>query len=84
METVLPLTADGHSSSIVLSDWMPALRRLRELRLRAALTQDELAERAGVARTTILRLEAGSPNPNPRTIRKVARVLKVKPSDLMG
>lgn len=84
MESVLPLTVDEHSSKLSTSDWMPALTRLRELRQRAALTQSELADRAGVARTTVLRLEAGSPNPNPSTIRRLARVLKVKPSDLMG
>lgn len=61
---------------------MPRLIRLRELRLRAALTQLELAERAGVARTTIVRLEQGDPNVLPTTLRKLARALKVKPTDL--
>jgi DNA-binding XRE family transcriptional regulator len=63
---------------------MPALTRLREVRQKAALTQLELAERAGVARTTVMRLEAGWKNPNPHTVRKLARVLRVKPVDLMG
>ena len=61
---------------------VPALSRLREFRLRAALTQDELATRAGVARTTIIRLEQGDPNVQPSTLRKLARALKVKPADL--
>ena len=61
---------------------MPRLIRLRELRLRAALTQLELAERAGVARTTIVRLEQGDPNVLPTTLRKLARALKVRPTDL--
>lgn len=63
---------------------LPRLTRLRELRLRAALTQTELAERAGVARTTIVRLEAGDPNVLPPTLRKIARALHVRPRDLIG
>lgn len=62
---------------------VPRLTRLRDARLRAALTQAELAERAGVARTTIIRLEAGDPNVLPPTLRKLARALKVKPSALL-
>ena len=62
---------------------MPRLTRLRELRVRAAMTQAELAERAGVARTTIIRLEAGDPNVLPPTLRKLARALRVRPTDLI-
>jgi transcriptional regulator with XRE-family HTH domain len=61
---------------------MPALIRLRDLRLRAALTQIDLAERAGVSRATIIRLEQGDPNVLPTTLRKLARALRVKPTDL--
>jgi DNA-binding XRE family transcriptional regulator len=62
---------------------MPRLTRLRELRLRAAMTQAELAEASGVARTTIIRLEAGDPNALPPTLRKLARALRLRrPSDL--
>lgn len=64
---------------------MPRLTRLRDLRLRAALTQAELAEASGVARTTIVRLEAGDPNALPPTIRKLQRALKLRrPSQLWG
>lgn len=61
---------------------VPRLDRLRELRLRAAMTQIDLAERSGVARTTIIRLESGDPNPHPSTVKKLARALKVKPPAL--
>jgi DNA-binding XRE family transcriptional regulator len=61
---------------------VPPLIRLRELRLEAALSQADLAERAGVARTTIVRLEAGDPNVLPSTLRKLARALRCKPTDL--
>jgi transcriptional regulator with XRE-family HTH domain len=63
---------------------MPALPRLRELRLREALSQRDLAELAGVAHTTVVRLEAGDRNANPSTVRKLAAALKVKPRELMG
>jgi len=61
---------------------VPRLTRLRDLRLQAALSQADLAERAGVARTTIIRLEAGDPNVLPSTLRKLARALRVKPAQL--
>lgn len=73
-----PLTS--FDPSIV--EQMPRLSRLRDLRLRAAMTQAELAERAGVARTTIVRLEQGDPNVLPTTLRKLARALRVRPTDL--
>jgi transcriptional regulator with XRE-family HTH domain len=59
------------------------LTRLRDLRLRAALTQAELADRAGLARTTIVRLEAGAPTARPPTLRLLQRALGLKqPTDL--
>ena len=63
---------------------MPALTRLRELRVRRALNQRELATLSGVAQSTIVRLEHGDPNVNPSTIRKLARALKVDPAELLG
>lgn len=54
---------------------MPALGRLRYWRVRAGLTQDELAEKAHLTRTTIIRLEAGDPNPRVTTLRRLARAL---------
>jgi len=72
-----------NQSTIVGLDPMPRLTKLRYLRERAALTQDELAEKAHVARTTVIRLEQGDPNANPSTVRKLARALKVKPAELM-
>jgi transcriptional regulator with XRE-family HTH domain len=60
------------------------LVNLRALRLRAALSQQDLAEASGVAHTTIVRLEAGQPNAYPSTVRKLAAALKVKPRELMG
>jgi transcriptional regulator with XRE-family HTH domain len=57
--------------------------RLRELRHRRVLTLEELAEKAGVGRNTIWRLEHGVMGAQPRTIRKLANALDVEPEDLV-
>lgn len=63
---------------------MPVLARLRDLRIRAGLTQTELAVRAKVSRTTVIRLEGGDPNVRPTTLRRLARALHRKPEELIG
>jgi transcriptional regulator with XRE-family HTH domain len=57
--------------------------RLRELTRRRVLTLEELAEKAGVGRNTIWRLEHGVMGAQPRTIRKLAKALDVEPEDLV-
>jgi transcriptional regulator with XRE-family HTH domain len=57
--------------------------RLRSLRLHHALSQAELADRARVSRTTVIRLERGDQSAHPATLRKLAHALKVKPHELM-
>jgi transcriptional regulator with XRE-family HTH domain len=56
--------------------------KLKELREDAALSISELADAAGVSRTTIWHLEKEGGNAQPRTIRKLARALGVEPRDL--
>ena len=58
--------------------------RLRELRRRRVLTLEELAEKAGVGRNTIWRLEHGVMGAQPRTIRKLAKALDVEPEELVA
>jgi len=60
---------------------MNGLRRAREHR---ALTQAELAERAGVMPATISRLENGQQRAYPSTVRKLAKALGVEPALLYG
>lgn len=52
------------------------------IRERKALTQEELARKAGINRVTLARIEAGA-EPYPPTTRKLADALGVEPSDLM-
>lgn len=55
---------------------------MRNRRLELALSQEEVAERAGLARSTVLKAEAGR-RLRPSTIRKLARALRCRPSDLV-
>lgn len=51
------------------------LRELEMARKHAALTQEELAARAGLSRMTIQRLESGKLDPRFSTLQEIARVL---------
>jgi transcriptional regulator with XRE-family HTH domain len=48
------------------------------------MSQEELAERSGVARDTISKLESGHRKAYPTTIRKLAAGLDVEPQLLLG
>ena len=50
--------------------------RIKELRARYDLTQEDLAKRVGVRRETILYLERGKYNPSLMLAHEVAKVLK--------
>ncbi len=56
--------------------------RLKTLRIEQALTQEELAEKAGVARNTVARLERDENEPHMPTVRKLAAALEVHPREL--
>ena len=55
------------------------LKRLREDRL---LTQAELAERAGIALSSLVRIENDQVDPRFSSIRKLARALDADPKEL--
>jgi transcriptional regulator with XRE-family HTH domain len=58
--------------------------KLKATRTRRLLTQDELAERAGVSQSTIANIERDNAEPQFRTIRKLAKALDVDPTELLG
>lgn len=55
---------------------------LKRLRIRNALTQAELAEKAGLTHAAVARIERNEAEPRPTTLRKLAVALSVKPADL--
>ncbi len=57
--------------------------RLKELRMRRAMTQDELAEAAGIGKNTVNRIERNHTEPRPPTLRKLAQALDVDPAELI-
>jgi putative transcriptional regulator len=56
--------------------------RIKELRARHNLTQDDLARKVGVRRETILFLEKGKYNPSLKLAHDIAKALKTKIDDL--
>jgi transcriptional regulator with XRE-family HTH domain len=58
--------------------------KLREVRTKRLLTQDELADKAGVSQSTIANIERDNAEPQFRTIRKLAKALEIDPTELLG
>jgi transcriptional regulator with XRE-family HTH domain len=56
------------------------IRRLRDAR---ALTQQELAARAGITAAALSRIERNNAEPRPTTRRKLAQALEVDPAELV-
>lgn len=56
------------------------IKRLRDAR---ALTQEELATRAGITVAALSRIERNSAEPRPTTRRKLAEALGVDPAELV-
>lgn len=57
---------------------------LKNARERKEITQKELAERIGVAKSTYSLYESGNREPNVQTIRKITDVLEVTADELLG
>jgi transcriptional regulator with XRE-family HTH domain len=62
---------------------MPSVSSLRRIRESRFLTQQELADRAGIHRVTIANLEGGREEARFSTIRKLAAALDVEPAALV-
>jgi transcriptional regulator with XRE-family HTH domain len=58
--------------------------KLKEVRTKRLLTQDELAEKAGVSQSTIANIERNHAEPQFRTIRKLVKALDIDPTELLG
>ena len=56
--------------------------RIKELRARYDMTQDDLARKVGVRRETILYLEKGKYNPSLMLAHQIAKALKTTIDDL--
>jgi putative transcriptional regulator len=50
--------------------------KIKELRLKLGITQEELAQKAGVRRETIVFLEQGKYNPSLKLAHDIAKALK--------
>ena len=57
--------------------------RIKQLRDARALTQEEVAEKAGITVAALSRIERNNAEPRPTTRRKLARALGVEPEDLV-
>ena len=58
--------------------------KLKEVRTRRLLTQEELAAKAGLSAATVVNIERNNQEPHFRTIRKLAKALDVDPTTLLG
>jgi DNA-binding XRE family transcriptional regulator len=62
---------------------MPNLvNQIKEYRVKAGMTQDDLASKVGVRRETIVHLEAGRYNPSLKLAWDIAKVFGVQIEDL--
>ena len=57
---------------------------LKKARLRKGLSQVQLAEQLGVAKSTYSMYESGNREPNVQTIKKIADILSVTTDELLG
>lgn len=57
---------------------------LKEARLKSGLSQKDVAENIGVAKSTYSLYESGSREPNVNTIKKIADCLRVSADTLLG
>ena len=75
------MLADGEVRDTydALADEFDLARELIAARVRAGLTQAELAERMGTSQSVIARLESGAQMPSVKTLLKFARATRSRP-----
>lgn len=59
-------------------------KSLRKARLKAKLTQKELADKLGLHVNYYARIERGEENPSLETLKKLTKILKIKSSDILS
>lgn len=59
-------------------------RKIRIIRRKNKLTQEEVAARAGIHVSTLGRIERGESNPPLQTLNKIAQALRVKTKELLS
>jgi len=57
---------------------------LKRQRIRKALTQEELAQQAGLTTASVARIERNETEPRMSTLRKLAKALDLDPAELVG
>jgi transcriptional regulator with XRE-family HTH domain len=57
---------------------------LKRQRIRKALTQEELAQKAGLTTASVARIERNETEPRMSTLRKLAKALALDPAELVG
>ena len=57
--------------------------RLKKFRADRGMTQEALAEKAGISRVYLARLETGKQDPTLTTLKNLAKALKVKVGELV-
>jgi transcriptional regulator with XRE-family HTH domain len=73
--------ADGNLDSREL--FLSFGRTIRECRMSLGLSQEQLADLAGLHRTYVGSIERGERNPSLLNIARLAKALKLQPRDLM-
>ncbi len=63
---------------------MAVENRVYALRVNRSLTQEELAEKAGVSRQTIIAIEKGNYTPSVELALKLAKIFKVPVEDIFS
>lgn len=58
--------------------------KLKQIRTRRALTQEQVAERANITTAAVARIERNEAEPRMTTLRKLAQALEVDPAELIG
>ena len=77
--TFLHLFMEGRDRAVDLKEMIGS--RIREIRNKKGITQDQLAERVGISSKYLSSIERGKENPTLSTILKLARSLDVMPAE---